>query len=91
MVPRCIEYLPEYRGVTGTPRGGQWAFMGLSGREEEEAKWRARAPQAQFELGRGRHPFSFSPSSPSFPLLVGLGKGGNLLLVGVGIPPWGAP
>ena len=46
-------------------------------------------PKPNPNWGGGSAPLSFFPSSPSFPLLVGLGKGGNLLLVGLGIPPWG--
>ena len=50
-----------------------------------------RPPPSPIRIGEGgRPPLSFSPSSLSFPVLVGLGKGGNLLLVGVGIPPLGA-
>ena len=41
MVPDEFGHLPEYREVTGTPRGVKWALLGLSGREEEAARWRA--------------------------------------------------
>ena len=57
MVPGVIGYIPEYRGVTGTPRG----LLGLMG----------RGPSPQSELdkegGGGAPPF-LSPSL-SFPLL----------------------
>ena len=62
--------------------------MGLSGREEEAAKVGV-PPQAQSELGGGL-PFPSLPL-PYLLLLLQLGKGGNLLLLGVGIPPWGTP
>ena len=69
-------HFPEYREVTGTPRGlngPTWALVEEIGEVQEEG----RAPLAQSELGRGPAPLSFSPSSPSFPLLVGLGKEGT--------------
>ena len=56
--------------------------MGHGGREEEAAKWEAHAPQAQSELGG---PFLLSLSLFLL-LILQLGKGGNLLLLGVGIP-----
>ena len=49
MVPKCIGYFPEYRGVTGTPRevnGPSWALVERAGKGQVEA----RAPQAQTEL-----------------------------------------
>ena len=67
MVPAVIGYIPEYRGVTGTPR---W-LMDLIG-----PKWRrggaARAGRAppppldQIGQGGGGAPLSFLPSLPSF-------------------------
>ena len=54
-----------------------------------------RAPQAQTDWTRvGGGPLSFSPPPPSRLLLVGIGKGGRILLgpgVQVGLPPWRAP
>ena len=38
MVPGEIGSIPEHREVTGTPPGGIWALLGLSGREGKEAK-----------------------------------------------------
>src|SRR5215216_146008 len=65
--------------------------MGFSGRERRQPRGRGAPPQAQSELGRGAGPLFPSlplsvPSPPSWTR-----KGGNLLLVGVGILPWGAP
>ena len=34
MVPGVIGYIPEYRGVTGTPPGEVMGHMGLSGERE---------------------------------------------------------
>ena len=66
-------HIPEYRGVTGTPRGlngPTWALVGERGGGQEEA----RAPKPNL---------SWEGAGPSFllslflflPLLVGLGKG----------------
>ena len=87
MVPDEIGHLPEYREVTGTPPGGIWALLGLSGKEGKGAREGA-PPQAQSELGGGPAPLSFLPPSSSFPLPLQIGKGGVLLPVGVGLPPW---
>src|SRR3990170_316890 len=72
------------------PPGSQWALLGLSGREEEAARWRARPP-SPIRIGVGGRP-AFPPlplplPSPPTPTR----KGGNLLLLGVGPPPLGAP
>ena len=84
MVSDEFGHIPEYRGVTGTPwglNGPTWALVEERGRGQEVGV----PPQYQSELGRGPTPVSFFSSSPSSPLLLGLGKGGNLLLVGVGV------
>ena len=77
MVSDEFGHLPEYRGgVTGTPRGlngPTWALVEEIGGGQEVG----RTPQAQSELGMWAGSLSFFPSSPSFPLLVGLGKGGT--------------
>ena len=87
MVPGEIGHLPMYREVTGTPQevyGPYWAIVGERRREQR------RAPQAQSELGGGLPPLSFLlPPLPSLP--IQLGKGGNLLLLGVGLPALGMP
>ena len=84
MVPGEIGIIPEHREVIGTPG----RYMGLSGREGKEAKEGAPTPQAQSELGGGPAPLSFLPPSSSFLLPLQIGKGGVLLPVGVGLPPW---
>ena len=61
--------------------------MGFSGKEGKGAREGAR-PQAQSELGGGPAPLFFLPPSSSFPLPLQIGKGGVLLPVGVGLPPW---
>ena len=78
------------------PPGGIWALMGFSGKEGKGAREGAPPPQAQSKLGGGPAPLSFlPPSSPFLPhLLVGQGKEGVLLPVGVGLllarPSWPA-
>ena len=66
MVLKCIGYFPEYRGVTGTPRGingPQWALV-----EKREGRPEVAPPLAQSELDTGKAPpLSFSPSPLSFP------------------------
>ena len=47
-VPGEIDILLEYREVTGTPPGGIWALVGLSGREERWPEM-GRAPLPPFE------------------------------------------
>ena len=87
MVPKCFGYFPEYREVTGTPRGvngPSWALV-------EEVRRRtgggARTPKPNPNWVRvwGWPPF------PSLPLPLPYSptwtrKEGNLLLLGVGIP-----
>ena len=61
-VPGKIGTIPDYREVTGTPPGGIWALVGLSGREE---RW-PEMGRAPLPLGpnrtrrRGRPPFLLS-------------------------------
>ena len=95
MVPGVIGYIPEYWGVTGTPRG-LLGLMGPSGGRGEAAKGQLRAPPPQSELdkeGGGAPPF-LSPSLLPSPLLVQQGREGVLLPVGVGLllarPSWPA-
>ena len=61
MVLDEFRHLPEYGGLPELPGES----LGLSGREEKEARWRA-TPQAQFELGGGPLSFLLLPL-PSFP------------------------
>ena len=83
MVPGVIGYIPEYRGVTGTP----WRLLGLMGPiggRGEATKGQPCAPLAPIRIGKGegaRPPFSFLLSTSSFPLLlVGIGKGAKTYL-----------
>ena len=90
MVSDEFGHLPEYREVTGTPRGlngPTWALVEERGGGQEVGAH----PLSPIRIGRGSGPPFLLLLFPFFPLLLGLGKGGNLLLVGVGIPPWGAP
>ena len=68
MVPGVIGYIPEYRGLTGTPRR-LLGLMGPIGGRGEAAKGQPRAPPPKSELDKegGRRPPFLSPLS--FPLL----------------------
>ena len=44
IVPGEIGIFPEYRGVTGTPPGVYWAYMGLEGEERRRQEVAARPP-----------------------------------------------
>ena len=77
MVPRVIGYIPEYRGVTGTPRG----VSGSHGpkvvkRRGSQGRPRASSPLVRIGLGEGAAP----PLSLSLPTSFLLLLGGGLLL-----------
>ena len=87
MVPGVIGYIPEFRGVTGTPRRLLGLMDPIGGRGEE-AKGQPHAPPPKSELDKegGRRPPFLPPLSPFLPpLLLGQGKEGVLLPVGVGL------
>ena len=86
MVPGVIGYIPEYRGVTRTPRR-LLGLMGPSGGRGEVAKGQPRAPPPKSELDKegGGSPLSFPPLSPSLSSPTPTWKGGVLLPVGVGL------
>ena len=94
MVPGVIGYIPEYRGVTGTPPDywASWAQVV----EEERRPRGSRAPlPPKFELDKeeGGAPLSFPPLSPSLSSPNPTRKReGVLLPVGVGLllvrPSW---
>ena len=96
MVSSGSGILPEYRGVTGTPRGKYWAYMGLSGESGEPARG-GRAPLIGVRIGLGEGavpPFPSPSPSPSFSPPVRKEKGGPNPTRGgvlVGLPPWRAP
>ena len=75
------------------PPGSIWALMGLSGEREGQLG----RPRASFPFGPnwprkgGGVPLSFLPPPLPFPLLVGVGKKGVLLLLGGGGLLLGAP
>ena len=93
MVSGVIGYIPEYRGVTGTPPG----VIGPHGPkvvEEERHQEVARGPLAPIRIGKGKGAAApllllslhlLLPPSPSWNK-----KGGQNLLV-VGLPPLGSP
>ena len=63
----------------------------IRGSQEEATKVGAVPPPSPILIGKGADPPFLLSLSLFLLLLLQLGKGGNLLLVGVGIPPWGAP
>ena len=67
------------RGVTGTPQGVYGSYWALVGERRRQPRW-GRPPKPNPNWGGGRPPFP-SSSTPTR-------KGGNLLLLGVGLPPW---
>ena len=85
MVPGVIGYIPEYRGVTGTPRRLLGLMGPISGRGEA-AKGQPRAPPPSPNWTRrgATPPLSFPPLSPSLSSPTPTWKGGVLLPVGVG-------
>ena len=97
MVPGVIGYIPEYRGVTGTPRR-LLGLMGPIGGRGEAAKGQPRVPPPKSKLdkeGGGGAPLSFPPLSPSLSSPNPTRKRkGVLLPVGVGLllarPSWPA-
>ena len=76
MVPGVIGYIPEYRGVTGTPRR-LLGLMGPSGGRGEAAKGQPHVPPPKSELDKegGGAPLSFPLSLLPSPLLIQQGKG----------------
>ena len=74
MVPGVIGYIPEYRGVTGTPRR-LLGLMGPIGGRGEAAKGQSRTPPPNSELDKegGAPPF-LSPSLLPSPLLLQHGR-----------------
>ena len=89
MVPGEFGNLPEYREVTGTPREVYGPYRAIVGERRREQR-RGHPPQAQSEFGGGQPPFPSLPLPlPSSPTTTR--EGGNLLLLGVGLPPLGAP
>ena len=88
---RTLERFRTYTGVpgvTGTPgglNGPTWALVETEGSKGSVG----HAPQGpkRIDLGQGVDPLFPSPPLPFLPpLLLLLGKGGVLLLVGVGLP-----
>ena len=90
MVPGEFGHLPEYREVTGTPPGSQWALLGLSGREEGPARWRA-PPKPNPNWVGGRPPLSVPLSPSSFFSYSNKGRGWKPTPTGSRTPPLGAP
>ena len=77
--------VPESYGNT------YWALLGHTGKKEKGLKG-GRTPSlglVRIGLWKGGAPFLLSPSP--FPFPTPTRKGGVLLPVGVGLPPWGAP
>ena len=62
MVPFDSGIFPEYQEVNGTPRGKIWALWAIGGRltSPQGAGAPPTREEAELDLGRGRHPLSFS-------------------------------
>ena len=74
MVPDEFGHFPEYREVTGTPRGVNGPYWALV-EERRRRPGGGRAPQAQSELGWGAGPPFLLPLSLFLLLLFLLGRG----------------
>ena len=68
-VPGEIGKIPKLREVIGTPPGGIWALLGLSGEREGRLGQAARPSPSSLNWARegGRRPPFLLPSPPSFP------------------------
>ena len=89
MVPGVIGYIPEYRGVTGTPPGVNGP-LGPKVEKRRGGQGRPRAPSPpspNWTRREGRRPpFPFSPLSLPSPSPTWTRKGRGILLpVGVGL------
>ena len=81
-------------GVPESYRNSLGEVVGLNGpygKGEKGLKGWPRPPPWQVRIGRGAGPPFLLSLSLFLILLLQLGKGGNLLLLGVGLPPLGAP
>ena len=78
-VPECIRYIPEYWRGYRNPPGKDMSLMGHRREANQPTRgWCAPTrEEAELDLGRGRHPlsFSYSLSFPSPPPVEGK-KGG---------------
>ena len=88
---RTSERFRVIRVFFGVPKSygnSYWALMGHTGKERKAPKGGRTPPHGlvRIGLGRGGAPFLLSPSP--FPFPTPTRKGGVLLPVGVGLPPW---
>ena len=67
-----------------------WALMGHTGKERKAPKGGRTPPHGLVRIGLGRGGAPFLPSPSPFPFPTPTRKGGVLLPVGVGLPPWRA-
>ena len=86
---QVISEKPESRRVTGTLPGEVMGHMGLSGERERGSQGGPRASPL-VRIGQGVQPPFPSPSPPLSFSPTPTRKGGVLLPVGVGLPPWRA-
>ena len=85
-----FQVIRVFFGVPESYGNSYWALMGHTGKERKAPKGGRTPPHGlvRIGLGRGGAPFLLSPSP--FPFPTPTRKGGVLLPVGVGLPPWRA-
>ena len=77
-----------FSGVPGSYGNSYWASLGHTGKERKGQKSGRTPPLGLVRIGLGRGGASFLPSPSPFPSSTPTRKGGILLPVGVGLPPW---
>ena len=83
-VIRVFFGVPESYGNT------YWALLGHTGKKEKGLKGGRTPPLGLVRIGLGKGGAPFLPSPSPFPSPTPTRKGGVLLPVGVGLPPWRA-
>ena len=78
-------------GVPESYGNSYWALMGHTGKERKAPKGGLTPPHGLVRIGLEKGGASFLLSPSPFPSPTPTRKGGVLLPVGVGLPPYGAP
>ena len=77
-------------GVPESYGNSYWALVGHTGKERKAPKGGRTPPHGLVRIGLGRGGTPFRPSPSPFPSPTPTRKGGVILPVGVGLPPWRA-